>query len=151
MIVGAGYALLGKPLGLIGYLRGERLIVAPALANLGTCALGESREVEVDVQNTGSVPVRIVGGTSTCTCVATKGLPIVVPANSSRRVLVEVHVRGRHSHFSQIVTLFTDLESQGQLSISVVAAIDLGTDPDGSTTKSIDTGKSVSPRLASAG
>src|SRR5262249_47024913 len=56
------------------------------LISLGVTNQGETRVVKISVRNNDSSPIRLIGGSSTCHCVAQVGLPITVPAQSSSEI-----------------------------------------------------------------
>lgn len=90
------------------YLRGERIVVDPGLVDVGTGAAGELREVRVEVANFTDRPVRVIGGTSDCSCGVTSKLPQTIPAGGRRAVDVTVRLPGRPGIFTRPVALFID-------------------------------------------
>ena len=67
--------VFGSVTSAIGWFQGVRVVANPAVLELGDCAIGARHDLLLQVSNQRHAPVRIVGGTTTCTCVATEGLP----------------------------------------------------------------------------
>ncbi|QDU39581.1 hypothetical protein Mal4_39260 [Maioricimonas rarisocia] len=123
LVVGGGTLLYGSPALLLARLRGEQLVLRPAVLKLGECGPGAERHILLQLTNLGEQPAGILGGTTTCSCVATQGLPITVPAGETRSVPVTVHVGGEAPEFRQTITLFTDGDQLGTLQAEVRAMV----------------------------
>lgn len=103
--------IFGSPQAGLAYLRGERLSVQPRFVDVGEGGLGETREVAVLLHNWTDRPIRILGGTSDCSCVVTKDLPINVEPGETRFLTVSVVLNGAPGDFSRLALLFTDDEA----------------------------------------
>jgi hypothetical protein len=53
-----------------------------------------------------------MGGTTTCSCITPDDLPIIVPPNESRGILVRMRFQGRPGRFQHSFVLYTDNENQ---------------------------------------
>lgn len=63
-------------------LRGDPIIVSPSEYNLGDVPTGDTTEFHVSVVNLSAMDIKIVGGSSSCDCIVSHSLPIVVaPGN----------------------------------------------------------------------
>jgi hypothetical protein len=70
--------------------------------------LGDSREVEVSVANYTDRQIRIIGGTSDCSCVATMDLPVVIPPGEARPVTVAIRLGTNPGIFTRTARFVTD-------------------------------------------
>lgn len=105
---GASVTAFGSPIAAFAWLQGNRLTVEPTVMDLGEVEAGPQRTVSFRVTNHGERPVTLVGGTSTCNCTATEGLPIDIPPGGSRSVPVKVSFTGRGGTYKQTVTWYGD-------------------------------------------
>jgi hypothetical protein len=128
MLFGLGSVVFGSPSKALTWISGNQAILEEETIDLGACELRTHHIVEFVVQNRSDKPLRIVGGTTTCRCVATRGLPVVVPARGSRPVPVEVTVLSADTDFNQSVTMFSDGNVLGVLQGRIVGKVgDAGT------------------------
>jgi hypothetical protein len=107
-LFGAGSLAFGSPARALAWASANPVLLEEEAIDLGTCDVGSHRRVEFMLRNRGDKPVRIVGGTTTCRCIATGGLPVVIPAGEVRSVPVDVTVLGKGPDFRQSVTMFAD-------------------------------------------
>ena len=77
-------------------------------ADAGAAAGGEWKPVRVVVRNTTRRAVTLVGGTSTCTCIATDGLPAVIRPGGERAILVRLKFAGGRGFFARRFLFYTD-------------------------------------------
>lgn len=110
-----GGTLIGESLGAFALMRGERISIEPHVSDVGDGAPGEKRRFTILLQNHGNEAVRIIGGSMTCYCTATRDLPIVVAPGQSRGVEVEMVFRGTSGRFDQPFVLYTEDEQQPML------------------------------------
>jgi hypothetical protein len=118
-----GAAYFGSLNEVMARLRGEEVSVTPAVVRLGEIRTGEKVTARLVVTNRGSSPIRLVGGTSDCSCVTTKELPMTVgPVDS---VLVEIAVRAPAGpgQFVKHAWLLTDYEGMSAVPFEVTAAV----------------------------
>jgi len=100
--------------GALAHFRGERIAIRPGIVDIGTGELGERREVEVAIVNYTAAPVRVVGGTSDCSCITTRDLPLTIQPGESRVLGVIVQMSGRPGIFTRTAMLLTDSQ-EGRL------------------------------------
>lgn len=93
-------------------LRGESLVIDPPVSDVGEGVYGEQREFEIEVRNYSDRPVRILGGTADCDCVATRDLPVTVPPGGARKITITVTLVGAVGAGQQAFKLYTDQEEQ---------------------------------------
>src|SRR5262249_25188744 len=107
----------------IALLRGERISARPRLVRLGDVLPNEERQSTIEVVNHSDIPIRIVGGTSDCSCVLTDDLPTTIPARDGRSLRVRVRFGRLPGIFTRKVTLYTEGEHIGIIAFYVSGEI----------------------------
>jgi hypothetical protein len=117
LTVGLGAVLLAadSPGAVLARLRGEVLFVDPIVSDLGSAVPGQTHNFMVHVHNRSDRTVKILGGTSTCSCVTTEDLPVAVPPRSSVPVSVRARFGGTTGMFQSQFVFYTDDEHQNRL------------------------------------
>lgn len=110
LMAGVATIAIGSPDAALAYLRGDRLSVVPRLVDVGEGYVGDRKEVVVTVRNWTDKPIRIVGGTSDCSCVVTNDLPLTVPPGEAHPLTVKLAMKGNPGQFTRSARLFTDDE-----------------------------------------
>jgi len=128
IVLAAVFILSDNPIRLVANLRNELLIVEPAITELGTAAGGQVRSFTVTLANHSEHDVRILGGTTSCSCITTNDLPVYIPSGHSAVIRVQVKFVGRVGRFLRYFQFYTD---QG---IGFATARFAGVVVDGSTT-----------------
>ncbi len=82
-LAGIGTWVYGSPEVALAHLRGELVVVTPEYVDCGSGKPGEILEANVAVHNWDDQWVRVYGGTSDCSCITTKGLPVTIPPRGS--------------------------------------------------------------------
>jgi hypothetical protein len=100
----------GDPLSALAKLRGETLTISPAITQLGDRISGTSETFIVSLHNYGNEDITIFGGTTTCGCVASQDLPLIVHVGESKQVKVQVKFSGSPGAFSHRYSFFSDGE-----------------------------------------
>jgi hypothetical protein len=109
VLIGGGFLLLGDdPAHALALLRGEVVEVVPAITDVGEGRAGEERTFRIEVRNHTSAPVRIVGGTTTCSCIATNDLPVTIAPRQTEYITVQVRFRGSPGRFGHRYVFYTD-------------------------------------------
>ena len=106
LLTAAGSVAFGSPAAALAYLRGERLSVEPSLVDIGEGSLGEEKEAIVQVRNWAEQPVRVVGGTSDCSCVATRDLPVNLQPGEARALRFYLTMKGAPGQFTRLARLY---------------------------------------------
>jgi hypothetical protein len=96
----------------LAQLRGEAVTVEPALTDVGKGKAGEKRTFSVQLSNRSAKTVRILGGTTSCSCIATNDLPITIAPGATETITVEVRFRGSPGRFQHRYYLYTDADGQ---------------------------------------
>jgi len=108
LIGGALLLAFDDPAAALAQLRGEVIAVEPSVSQVGDGIALEQRRFTVQLTNHGERPVRLLGGTTTCSCIATEDLPTTVPAGESRSIAVDVKFSGGAGRFQHSFILYTD-------------------------------------------
>jgi hypothetical protein len=114
LVLVSGVFLLASdnPFDALARLRGESLTVEPSVSQLGDGVVREKRTFTIYLRNHTDRPIRVVGGTTTCACIATNDLPIVVPPHDAQPMEVQMIFKGGTGRFQQRFVLYTDDEQQ---------------------------------------
>jgi hypothetical protein len=108
-------SIMGSTTKALSELRGEHLLVEPSVTQLGEGRRGEKRTFTVRIINNSSRPVRVVGGTTACSCVVTRQLPITIPSEGSQAIDVQVVFHGQPGPFTNAFVFNTDDRDQPQI------------------------------------
>ena len=112
LLGGAFWLLAGDPHHALSRLRGESITVEPAATSVGEEIAGASRSFSVTLTNHTNQPVRIIGGTAGCGCIATGDLPLRLPPGESGSIRVRIKFAGAPGRFQHRFTLYTDDKTQ---------------------------------------
>jgi hypothetical protein len=110
-------------------LRGEVILLPYGDSDAGSAPRGEVRTVLVVAENLTDEPVKFVGGTASCSCVAIADFPLIVPPHAQVEVRVLVKFAGETGTFLHNFEWYTDSPFQpcvggriaGQVEPGVVA------------------------------
>ncbi len=112
LIAGGFFLFTDNPWYALARLRGETLSVEPTIKDLGLGNVGETRTFEVTLRNYSNQPIRVVGGTTSCACVATNDLPVTIPAGSALPITVTIRFTGSPGRFAHRYVLYNDSEER---------------------------------------
>jgi hypothetical protein len=114
LALGGGIVLLtfASPAEALAWFRGEAITVSPTVHDVGKGGPGEEQTFRVALTNRTKRPIRVVGGTTECACVATKDLPLTLAVGESRSIEVSVRFVGSPGRFQRLFKLITDDASQ---------------------------------------
>jgi hypothetical protein len=96
-------------------LRGHAVTLTPASQDIGEAEEGAIREIRVTVHNRSQQNLTITGASSSCSCVATGGLPLVLAAHGTADINIEVTFKGSPGQFVRQFEFFTDYKGQQDL------------------------------------
>lgn len=112
LLVAAGSLFFGSVEAAVAKLRGEALAVTPYL-DFGSGKPGEVLEATATVTNYTGAPVRLIGGTSDCTCVTIEDFPLTISPGERASFRVRLRVVSKASgQFTRVVTVRTDCASR---------------------------------------
>ncbi|MFO0964858.1 MAG: DUF1573 domain-containing protein [Gemmataceae bacterium] len=92
----------------LAYLRGEVITLSPPFLDAGEGGAGEWRDMGISIANHRQKQIRILGGTSSCACIATEDLPVDLAPGEQRSVTVRVRFKGRPGTFTHRFALYSD-------------------------------------------
>ena len=104
--------ITGDPWAALAKLRGETLAVSPAVTQLGEGTQGEQRTFQVQLKNYSDKPIKVVGGTTSCACIATQDLPITIPAGGTESINVKIKFSGSPGKFAHRFVLYSDSDER---------------------------------------
>jgi hypothetical protein len=100
-------------------VRGDAVFVEPAVLDFGAQPAGTAAEATLTVRATRRQPVRLVGGTSNCSCTLLPDLPAAVPAGGSCRLRVRLTVPRGTGAYQVRAVLWTDSETNDVLPVAI--------------------------------
>jgi hypothetical protein len=119
-LVGIGWFLVGSPQAALARLQGVALTVSPDHVDFGTGTAGQELLSTVDVRNWTDRTVRLIGGTSDCSCVTTDDLPLNIPPGEARPATVRLKIpASKLGAFTRIVELWTDNEDRRIIRVQI--------------------------------
>ena len=92
----------------LAILRGERLSIYPSLVDMGEGVPGETRNASIELTNRTDMPIRVIGGTSDCSCTVLGDLPVTIPPGESRSITVAMHLPNAVGAFNRKAGLHLD-------------------------------------------
>jgi hypothetical protein len=110
----------------VAWLRGEQL-TSPDYVDFGDGPPGGRIERSVEVANHTDHPVRLLGGTSDCSCVTTTDLPLTLPANGRAVIAVRIGLPTSLGVVSRRAELWTDCDGQRTITLRLGARVVDGT------------------------
>jgi hypothetical protein len=112
-LTSAAVIAYGSPEAALARLRGESFSVANSYLDFGSGKPGESLKATATVHNWTGRPVRIIGGTSDCSCTTLGDLPLSINPHDSNGLHVHLTVPGSaQGRLTRTVFLRTDSPEQ---------------------------------------
>jgi hypothetical protein len=112
-VVGCAFLLaVDQPASALARLRGESITIEPAVSSVGEGRAGDERVFAVKITNHTDRPIRLVGGTTRCACIATQDLPVTLEPRVTQSVNVWLRFHGAPGSFQHRFEFFTDDEVQ---------------------------------------
>jgi hypothetical protein len=110
----------GSPAAALARLRGESLTVADPYLDFGTGKPGNKLEATATIRNWSDRPVRLIGGTSDCSCTALADLPLTVEPGGFARLQIQLNVPvTAQGQLTRTVFLYTDCPDQPAVSFRI--------------------------------
>ena len=123
-IMGLTSLAYGSPDAALARLRGERLSVRPGIVDIRSGEAGQIMEAAVEIVNRTDRPVKIFGGTSDCSCVTTKDLPLTLAPGEALQISVQVRLPASPGIFNRKAFLWTDCEGARMVLFGLTGRID---------------------------
>ena len=129
LCIGLAVGMFGSVDAALAALRGGGVSVRPAVADIGRGLPGQTLETTVEVTNWTAASVRLIGGTSDCSCVATSDLPLTLGPHETKQLRVRVSLVREPGLFNRKAVFWTDDREHPVLLLRLVGRID-PTTPD---------------------
>jgi hypothetical protein len=113
----------GSAWNLLDYARGQRLFVGSSTLDLGDVTSGEPTSLAVPIRNASSSAVKIIGVTTTCSCLQPLGLPATVAPGSTHELEFELTPERPNPDFEMLATVITDAPGQFQIPLVIRGVI----------------------------
>jgi uncharacterized membrane protein YphA (DoxX/SURF4 family) len=108
----------------IAKLRGEAL-GAPHYVDFGSVKAGEPAHKQIEITNYTNKPIRLIGGTSDCSCVTTTSVPLTIPAGETATINIVLFVRSdSNGTFNRTAELWTDCDEHRTVQLHLGCQID---------------------------
>jgi hypothetical protein len=91
-LAGGTTAYYGSMDGGLAALRGERVSLSSSYLEFGEGVVGQELKASISITNFADTPLRIVGGTSDCSCTATENLPLTIPPGGTESVPITMKI-----------------------------------------------------------
>ena len=113
-------------------LRGEAITVEPTYVDFGTSESGKVVWATVEIRNWTDRPVRLIGGTSDCSCITTEALPLTLMPGQSQSIPVALKVKGNaQGTIIRTGEIWTDSDRTRKLRMTVRCRVgSMGTVPN---------------------
>ena len=107
MTAGASYGY-GSMDAALAQLRGEQITLKPDGVDVGIGPVGDEKEATMEIRNWTDRSMRIIGGTSDCSCVTTRNLPLELAPGATRSISVGVRLPDEPGIFTRSAFLWID-------------------------------------------
>lgn len=125
VVVAAGSWYAGSPWAALSLLRGGPIAATPAHLDLGSGTVGTQLTSQVVLNNWSDRPIRVIGGTSDCSCVTHADLPVTIPPGESRPVTIVLRVPPSPAgRMTRVAELFTDYDQQPKIHLTLSCRVD---------------------------
>jgi hypothetical protein len=119
-LAGVGWWAYGSPAAALARLRGDVFGTSPGFVDFGVGIPGQIVDRSVEVHNWSDVPVRLIGGTSDCSCVTTVDLPLTIQAGEAKPVTVRMRIpNSKFGVLTRTAELWTDYGDQGTIRLQI--------------------------------
>jgi hypothetical protein len=119
----------GSAWNLLDYARGQRLFVGSSMLDLGDVTSGEPTSLAIPIRNASSSAVKIIGVTTTCSCLQPLGLPATVAPGSTHELEFDLTPERPNPDFEMLATVITDAPGQFQIPLVVRGVIKAAPSP----------------------
>jgi hypothetical protein len=112
-ITGGAFVLaFDNPARMLARLRGDSITIEPAVSDVGEAEVGIVRTFTVQLTNQTDRPIRLLGGTNSCSCIATDDLPLTLSERGTGSINVTVRFVGSSGRFQHTFAFLTDDKTQ---------------------------------------
>lgn len=120
----------GSAWNLLEYARGQRLFVGDSTLDLGDVTSGEPTSLAVPIRNASSSAVKIIGVTTTCSCLQPVGLPATVSPRTTHKLVFDLTPGRPNPDFELLATVITDAPGQFQIPLTIRGVVKAAPSPD---------------------
>lgn len=114
----------GTPQAALAWAQGVEVTASPEHVDFGTVTVGQVVVRTVEVRNWTDRPVRLIGGTSDCSCVTTANLPLSIPPREVREVTVRMTIPwSKPGSLSRRADLWTDCDKHRTIRLQLSSRI----------------------------
>ena len=122
--LGAGVILYGSPAAALAKLRGDTVSVSSEYLDFGSGSPGETLNSVIRVHNWTDQPVKIIGGSSDCSCATTLDLPVIIPPGKSVELTIQLILPQSHSGvFTRHAVLWIDNDTRRMIHLQLGSRI----------------------------
>ncbi len=125
VVAGLGSVAVGSVDATLAYLRREQVSLLQEVVSVGSGEPLESLETSIEIVNRTNQPLRILGGTSDCSCVVTANLPLSLAPGETRRISVKVRLPNSPGAFTRKAWLWTDCDQDPRISFDIIGRVNL--------------------------
>jgi hypothetical protein len=120
----AAYGLFGSIDTALARLRGDDM-GAPSFVDLGEGNLNERLEAQAAITNYSDRPIRLIGGTSDCSCITTSDMPLTIPPGATVPVSVVLRIPGSSTvgQLTRTAELWTDNDKHRKIRLRLGAKV----------------------------
>lgn len=120
LLVAAGSLHFGSVEAAVAKLRGENLVLTPSYVDFGSGKPGETLEATATVTNYTDEPVRLIGGTTDCTCATVDEFPLTIPPGETASFRIRLKVIGdKGGQLTRTVAVRTDFSTRPLLQFQI--------------------------------
>ncbi len=102
-MAGLGFSFLASGANgdhIMAYLQNDLVYLAPSFVNLGVANPGEKKMLRFQVLNRSPQPVKVIGGNVVCNCMVVNNLPLLIPANGSVEIGINIEINNQEYAFT---------------------------------------------------
>ena len=120
---GAAYLRFGSIRDILAYLDGKTITISPQTFDVGPYGDGDVKLARFAVANRGRLPILIIGGQTSCSCVSLCELPIRIEAGSSADLSFSLKLKAGRPSLPQSILLYTDMPDQPTIALRVDGSV----------------------------
>jgi hypothetical protein len=124
-ILGVASLAFGSLDAALARLRGEDLSIRPRLLDIGRGEAGQRVRATVEVVNRTDRAVRLIGGTSDCSCITTADLPLTLAPGEAREIPVLALLPAEPGSFDRKAAFLTDCERERTLPFGLTGRVEM--------------------------
>ena len=107
----------------IAKFQGRDILLESTQIDIGSGVPDEVKTVNITLHNLADHDIKIIGGKAACSCVATKGLPMVVQANGTAHIPIEVTYLSDPGLFKREFTLLISRAMTSQVHGELIGVV----------------------------